>query len=194
MANELNPWKLIEKREVFDCNFFTARSDIVHHLHGNPRPYNSLRFKHFGAAVVPIDSDGSTVLIGQFRYVLNRFTWEVPRGGGTLEKDSLEVAKNELSEEAGLTAKSWMHIFDLWVSPGTTDERAPGFVAWNLHQGEPHPEPEEILLRKRVPFSQAIDMVLSGEICDMGSASLLLNIQTRLVRNDLPADLLDILR
>lgn len=192
--NQANPWTLIEGRPVYDCEFYTARSDLVKHRSGNPRAYSSIHFKHFGAAVVPIDHDGSTVLVGQYRLVPDRFTWEVPRGGGTRGRVPAEVARTELLEETGLTAHNWLQVFRLWVSPGTTDEWAPGFVAWSLSQGEPHPEPEEEISLWRLPFAKAVEMAISGEIDDMGSVSLLLCVHARLLRGDLPNELLEALR
>ena len=193
-TNRTNPWTLIEKREVYDCEFYTARGDIVQHRQGKPRTYSSVHLKHFGAAVVPIDHDGCTVLVGQFRFVSNRFTWEVPRGGGTHDRIALDVAKAELLEETGLTAQNWMQIYRLWASPGTTDEWAPGFVAWNLRQGTPRPDLEEEISLWRLPFSKAVDMAISGEIDDMGSVSLLLSIHTRFLRNNLPDEVLEALK
>lgn len=194
LPKKSSPWTLIEERPVYECEFYTAHSDLVKHRKGNPRAYCSVRFKHFGAAVVPIDHDGCTVLVGQFRFVLNRFTWEVPRGGGTHDRTAAEVARTELLEETGLTAKNLLQVSRLWVSPGTTDEWAPGFVAWDLCQGAPCPEPEEEISLWRLPFSKAVEMVMSGEIDDMGSVSLLLCVHARLLRGDLPGELLEALR
>lgn len=189
-----NPWKLIQKTDAFDCPYFVARSDVVRLGAGDPRPYTHVKMKYFGVAVVPIDDDGSTTLVGQYRYALDRFTWEVPRGGGRLAVPPLESAKAELSEETGFRADHWLHLFDASASPGVTDEIAPCFVAWRLHPGEPHPDPQERLVRRRVPFSEAVDMALSNEVRDLASIATILGIQARLLRRDLPADLMKLLQ
>ena len=150
--------------------------------------------KHFGIAVVPIDNDGTTTLIGQYRYVLDRFTWEVTRGGGDRDAPPLESAKRELGEETGYRADHWLQLFSASASPGTTDSIAPGFVAWGLHKGQPHPDPEELITQRRVPFPAAVDMALTGEIADLGSIAAILSIEAKFRRGDLPTDLAKLLR
>ncbi|HTR86440.1 MAG TPA: NUDIX hydrolase [Reyranella sp.] len=189
-----SPWSLVEDQVAFDCPYFRIRSDRVKDGAGAPRHYYSVRMKNFGIAVLPIDSDGNTVLVGQQRYVLGRFTWEVIRGGGRIDMPALESAKNELSEEAGFLAGNWLQLFEASASPGVTDELSDGFIAWNLRAGAPHPEAHEELVRWRVPFSQAVTMALSGEIADLASLALILGTQTKLQRGELPADLAECVR
>jgi 8-oxo-dGTP pyrophosphatase MutT (NUDIX family) len=190
----LSPWTLIQDETVFDCPYFITRSDQVKDGGGRPRRYVSVRMKNFGIAVVPIDEMGRTVLVGQQRYVLNRFTWEVVRGGGPLDRPALESAQRELSEEIGCRADHWLQLFEASASPGVTDELSVGFVAWGLHQGEPHPDGGEELLQRRVPFAEAVSMALSGSIADLASSALLLGIQVKLDRGELPSDLTRYLR
>jgi 8-oxo-dGTP pyrophosphatase MutT (NUDIX family) len=125
--------------------------------------------------------------------VLDRFTWEVPAGGARRGTPALDTAKSELSEEAGLHADHWRKVIDASTSPGTTDEVSPGYVAWGVHQGKPHPDPEETLVRQRVSFASAVAMALSGHIANMGSVALILGIETRRARGDLPQELLQLL-
>lgn len=102
-------------------------------------------------------------------------------------------SKNELSEETGYRATSWLRLFDGAVAPGSIDGRTQCFVAWGLQQGAPHPEPEEELVQRRVPFAESISMALSGEIFHFASISLLLGIQAKLARGELPAELAKLL-
>ena len=150
--------------------------------------------KTIGVAIAPIDDEGCTSLVGQYRYVLDRFTWELPAGGCRLDQVPVEAAKIELSEETGYRATHWLRLFDGSVSPGTTDGKTQCFVAWGLPYGAPHPEPEEELVRHRVPFVKAISMALSGEISHFASISLLLGIQIKLARGELPSDLVALLQ
>ena len=184
-----NPWTVHRKEESFACSYFSVRSDTVTHGARLPRVYNSVRMKSFGVCIAPIDDEGCTMLVGQYRYVLDRFTWEVPGGGCKLDQAPVEAAKIELSEETGYRADHWLQLFDASLAPGTIDGRTQCFVAWGLQSGIPHPEPEERLLQRRVPFGEAISMALSGEISNFGSVTLLLGIQVKLARGELPADL-----
>jgi 8-oxo-dGTP pyrophosphatase MutT (NUDIX family) len=193
-GDRANPWTVLRKEEKFACPHFSVRSDTVTHGSGLPRTYNSVRMKSFGVIIVPIDDEGCTTLIGQYRYVLDRFTWEVPGGGCEPDREPSEAAKNELSEETGYRADHWLRLFDASLSPGSTDGCAQCFVAWGLHSGAPHPEPEERLVQRRVPFAEALSMALSGEISNFPSVTLLLGIQIKLVRGELPADLVLLLQ
>ena len=184
-----NPWTTLHREEKFTCSYFSVRSDTVQFGSGLARTYNSIRMKTIGVTIAPIDDEGCTTLIGQYRYVLDRFTWELPAGGCRLDQAPVEAAKMELSEETGYRAANWLRLFDGTVSPGSIDGRTQCFVAWGLQPGAPHPEPEEELVQRRVPFAESISMALSGEISHFGSISLLLGIQTKLTRGELPAEL-----
>jgi 8-oxo-dGTP pyrophosphatase MutT (NUDIX family) len=192
--NQSNPWSLIQRNAKFDCPYFTAHSDTVTHRGGKQRSYNHIHMKNFGVAVVPIDNGGSTTLIGQYRFPLDRFTWEVTRGGGRRDVPPIDSAKRELREETGYRADHWLELFAASASPGTTDSIAPAFVAWGLHTGEPHPDPEELITQRRVPFSAAVAMAISGEIADLASIAAILSIEARFRRGELPSDLASLLR
>jgi 8-oxo-dGTP pyrophosphatase MutT (NUDIX family) len=145
--------------------------------------------KSSGVSIAAIDDEGCTMLVGQYRYVLDRFTWELPGGGCKLGQAPVEAAAIELSEETGYRADHWLQLFDASYAPGTIDGRTQCFAAWGLRPGIPHPEPEERLSQRRVPFGQAVSMALSGEISNFSSVTLLLGIQLKLARGELPADL-----
>jgi len=142
-----------------------------------------------GVIVAPIDDEGCITLIGQYRYVLDRFTWELPSGGCKLDQAPLEAARIEVGEETGYSATHWLRLINGNVSAGSTDERMEFFVAWGLQMGAPNPEPEEELMQLRVTFAEAVSLALSGEISDVGSITLLLAMRARLGRRELPEDL-----
>jgi NUDIX domain len=112
-----NPWTVLRKKEKFSCSYFSVWSDTVRHVAGLPRTYNSVRMNRIGVTIAPIDDEGCTTLIGQYRYVLDRFTWELPAGGCRLDQVPVEAAKIELSEETGYKAAHWLRLFDGMVSP-----------------------------------------------------------------------------
>jgi 8-oxo-dGTP pyrophosphatase MutT (NUDIX family) len=182
LADQNNPWKLLDTEIGFDCPYYLARRDTVLHRSGRTHPYVSVRMKTRGVAVVPVDATGCTTIVGQFRYVLDRFTWEAIRGGIPANVSPLDGAKQERLEETGLRADHWLHLFDLTASPGLTDEIAPCFVAWGLEHHQPLPEEEEVISQRHLPFAEVVTMVLTGEIFDAASVSLILAIQTRLAR------------
>jgi 8-oxo-dGTP pyrophosphatase MutT (NUDIX family) len=189
-----NPWTVLRKEEKFACSYFSVWSDTVRHGNGLPRAYNSVRMKTIGVTIAPIDDEGCTTLVGQYRYVLDRFTWELPGGGCKLDQAPVQAAKIELSEETGYRAAHWLRLFDGTVLPGTIVGQTQCFVAWGLQTGAPHPEPEEQLVQRRVPFAESISMALSGEISHFGNISLLLGIQIKLARGELPSDLVALLQ
>lgn len=189
-----NPWAVLRKEEKFACSYFSVWSDTVRHGTGLPRAYNSVRMKTIGVAIAPIDDEGYTTLVGQYRYVLDRFTWELPGGSCRLDQAPVEAAKIELGEETGYRAAHWLRLLHGAVSPGTIDGRTQCFVAWGLQTGAPHPEPEEQLVQRRVPFAKSILMALSGEISHFASISLLLSIQVKFARRELPSDLMVLLQ
>src|SRR5260370_8045734 len=184
--NRPNPWTVLRKEETFTCSYFSVRSDTVQFGTSLPRTYNSVRMKSIGVTIAPIDDAGCTTLVGQYRYVLARVAWELPGGGCRLDQAPVEAAKVELSEETGYGAAHWLRLFDGTVSPGSTDGRTQCFVAWGLQPGAPHPEPEEELVQRRVPFAEAISMALAGEITHLGTITLLFCIQTKFTRGQFP--------
>jgi 8-oxo-dGTP pyrophosphatase MutT (NUDIX family) len=193
-VDESNPWQLVRRETAFDCHKFEVWRDTIEHAGVELKPYISVRMKSYGVVVAPIDAQGRVVLVGQYRHVLEQYAWEVPGGGALKSADPLEVAKAELQEEAGARARQWLKIVDAAVSPGTSDERMPGYVAWDLEEGEPQPDPQEVLSLRRVPFSEAVAMSLRGEIANLVGVALLLGIHARLVRGELPGTLQDLLR
>lgn len=193
-GDQANPWAVLRRETKFECPYFSVRVDAVSLGGGPERTYNSIRMKTYGVLTVPIDEEGCTTLIGQYRYVLDRFTWEVPGGGARSGMPDIDSAKAELSEETGLRADHWLQLFNASTSPGIADEFSPGFVAWGIHRGDPHPDPQERLSRRRLPFGEAVDMALAGGIASLSGIALLLSIQVRLQRNELPSELGKLLR
>lgn len=188
-----NPWRLLNASQPFDCPYFSVRSDTVSHAGGQPQAYNSVRVKLHGVAVLPIDADGCTTLVGQYRYVLDRYSWELPGGGSPANRPAIDAARRELSEETGIEARYWLKILEVPVAPGTTDEVTTAFVAWDLDLRPPHPEGDEQLSRRRVTFGQALDMALAGEIGHVSSVAAILSLHARLRRNELPTELASLL-
>lgn len=161
-----NPWKTVSTKEVYDNNWIQITHRDVINPSGNPGIYGVVHFKNLAIGIVPLDEEYNTWLVGQYRYTLNQYSWEIPEGGGPLGSDPLDSAKRELKEETGFTATKWTKIFDLHTSNSVTDEAGMCYVAQGLIPGESEPEDTEDLKIKKLPFNEAVEMVMNGQITD----------------------------
>lgn len=162
-----NPWQTLSVREVYENPWIRLTHREVLNPSGNPGQYGVVHFKNIAIAIVPIDKQGFTWLVGQYRYTLDRFSWEVPEGGGSLELPPLESAKRELQEETGITASCWTVIpGELHLSNSVTNERGLIFVAQDLNFGKSAPEDTEKLDVIRIPFDMAVRYAMEGVITD----------------------------
>ena len=148
-----NPWLQLEHSDV-------VRPD------GGDGAYGVVRFKNIAIGILPLFDDGTVPLVGQHRFPLDAYSWELPEGGGALDTDPVESAKRELEEETGFSALSWSLLGEADLSNSVTDERCQMFLAWGLVPGKAHPEPTEVLSHDRVSFAQLVDRCLSGDIRD----------------------------
>ena len=184
-----NPWKASEETVTFDCAYFQVRQDRVSLAGRQERPYSSIRMKYFGVCALPVDGDGRVALVGQYRYVLDRYTWEGPGGGAVMGSDPLVTAKAELEEEIGYRASRWLKLVEGAVSPGISNEIVPAYVAWELERTRPADNADELLSRRWVRFAEALEMALSGAIGNLVATSALLALDVKLRRGDLPENL-----
>ncbi len=161
-----NPWQTLDVQIVYDNPWIQVTHRNVLNPNGNAGIYGLVHFKNIAIAIVPIDDEGYTWLVGQYRYALERYSWEVPEGGGSFEDTPLVSAQRELHEETGITAGTWLEIGEIHTSNSVTDELALIFVAKDLAHGEASPEDTEQLEVRRVHLEEAVEMVLRGEITD----------------------------
>lgn len=161
-----NPWKVRESREVYDNPWIRVREDQVIRPDGKPGIYGVVEFKNRAVGIVPVTAEGETILVGQHRYPLGHYSWEIVEGGGPLDADLLESAQRELREETGITAARWTYLGELATSNSVTNEIGCVFLAEELTYGEAEPEGTERLQTRRVPLEEAFQMALTGEIAD----------------------------
>lgn len=161
-----NPWKIIKTEEIYDSPWIKLIRHEVIHPSGNHGVYSVTHFKNLAIGVLPLDDKKNTWLVGQYRFPLNKYSWEIPEGGGALDISPVESAMRELKEETGIIAKEFTEIQRMYLSNSATDELAILYVAKGLSFGEAHPEESEELNCIKIPFEEVYKKVLSGEITD----------------------------
>jgi 8-oxo-dGTP pyrophosphatase MutT (NUDIX family) len=186
MDEARNPWTRLDSALKYENPWIRVVEDRVLNPAGKPGIYGTIHYRHLAIGIVPIDVEGFTWLVGQYRYPLERYSWELPEGGGRLDVPPLESARRELQEETGLIARGWLEIQRLTLSNSTSDEASVAFLAWDLEQGEAAPEENEQLQVRRVPFAEALRMALSGEITDAISVGALLRVRLMALEGELP--------
>ncbi len=153
---------------------------------GNRGIYGVVHFKNLAVGVVPLDRNGDTYLVGQYRYPLKAYSWEIPEGGGLLNVSPLVTAKRELEEETGLRARHYKKILSMHLSNSVSDEKAILYLAFGLTMGEARPEEDEKLIVRRVPLEKAYRMVLQGKITDAMAVAGLMRAYEWVRQNGLP--------
>lgn len=168
-------WKRLTTRTVYENDWITVLEDDVINPNGGHNRYGHVHFKNRAIGIVPLSAEGDTWLVGQQRYTLGEWSWEIPMGGCSGD-DPLEAARRELREETGLTARRWQEVMRLHTSNSITDESGFVFLAEELTPGEPDFDETEKLAIRRLPLGDAVRMVLAGEITDAISAAGLLRV------------------
>ncbi|WP_216688284.1 NUDIX domain-containing protein [Hymenobacter siberiensis] len=161
-----NPWHTVSSEIKYHNPWISVREDQVQTPGGGQGIYGVVTMKNKALGIVPVDAEGNTWLVGQYRYPLNEYSWEIPMGGGLVELDVLESAQRELKEETGLTAARWTRIARLHTSNSVTDEEGFVYLAEELTQGELEPEETEDLRLWKLPLAEAIRMVMDDRITD----------------------------
>jgi 8-oxo-dGTP pyrophosphatase MutT (NUDIX family) len=174
-----NPWKIIDQHIAYNNNWITVTHFNVLNPSGGKGIYGKVHFKNIAIGIVPIDEDGNTYLVGQYRFPIDQYSWEIPEGGGPLEDDPLYSAQRELHEETGLQASNWYKILDLHVSNSVSDEACIVYVATGLTQLAAMPEETEDITVKKIPFDEVYQMVQRGVITDAITVSAIL--QTKIL-------------
>ncbi len=171
-----NPWQTRSSVIAYDNPWLQLQHNEVINPSGGEGIYGVVHFKNLAVGIIPIDEHGYTYLVGQFRYALEAYSWEIPEGGCPIGSDPLETAKRELSEETGLIASDWKLIQTTHLSNSVTDEIGFIYTAKDLQQGKSHPEETEELAVRYLPLAEAISMAMSGQITDSLSVMGLLRL------------------
>lgn len=187
MDESKNPWAVVSKTTVYDNHWIRVDHHEVRNPAGGPGIYGVVHFKGHALGVVPIDESGNTTLVGQYRFPMGYYSWEIPQGGGSKDVPLVESAQRELREECGLGAKEWLQVIGMDLSNSVTDEQGTVFLAWDLSDGVAQPEDTEQLQVVRVPFWEAVERVKRGEIRDTVSIVGLFRVALMALEGELPA-------
>jgi 8-oxo-dGTP pyrophosphatase MutT (NUDIX family) len=161
-----NPYQTIKTSEIYASPWITVREDAFRHRQGAQGIYSVVSIKHQACGVVAIDDDDRLVLVGQWRYPLEEYSWEIPEGGGGLDESPIECMKRELAEECQLEARCWNPLGYYRPSNSKTDEEAFLFLAEGLSPCSGEAESDEELMVRREPFSECLERISSGELTD----------------------------
>ncbi len=160
------PWQRVDRRVAYENPWLTVWHDEVIRPDGAPGIYGVVHFVNRAIGVLAIDEADRVLLVGQHRYPLDSYSWEIPEGGGGPDEAALDAARRELAEETGVRAASWRELGRAALSNSVTDELAVFFIATGLRSGVAAPEETEALQTRWVSFDEALAMTLDGRIDD----------------------------
>lgn len=177
MNFEENPWQTISSQKIYENPWIALTEHQVINPGGSKGIYGQVHFKNLAIGIIVLDELDNTWLVGQYRFPLDQYSWEIPAGGCLHGSDPLEAAKRELLEETGMTASAWTEIQRMHLSNSVSDELAIIYLARQLSYGIAEPEETEQLQLRKMPFEDAFQMVLKGEITDSLSVAALLKLK-----------------
>lgn len=184
-----DPYTVLDRRFLYDSPWIRIREDRFQHRRGAEGRYAVCGFVRTACGVLALDEQDRVVLVGQWRYPLEAYSWELPEGGGDVSESPFEAITRELAEEAGLTAQVWEPLAFFHPSNSSTEEEAFLFLATGLYPSEGHhAEDDEELLVHREPFQGCLRRVMSGELTDSLTVMALLALQARRSGVDAPLD------
>ena len=163
----VGPWLRRSRRTAYENAWIQVFHDEVVRPDGNPGIYGVVHFRTLAVGVVAVGDDGRLLLVGQHRYSLDEYSWEIPEGGVDDGESLEEGARRELREETGFEAGTWHRLCRLTVSNSVTDERGAVFVAGGLRAGEAAPEATEELELRWATVDEVLDEIAAGDIHDV---------------------------
>ena len=164
---DVGPWHRRTRRVAYENPWIELRHDEVDRPDGSPGIYGVVHYRNVAVGVVAVGDDGRLLLVGQHRYTLDRYSWEIPEGGAPLDEDPIEGARRELAEETGYSAGSIRELFRFSLSNSVTDEIGVIYLATGLVEGEAHPDPSEDLAVRWATLDEVLAEIDAGEIHDL---------------------------
>jgi 8-oxo-dGTP pyrophosphatase MutT (NUDIX family) len=160
------PWTRRTRRVAYQNDWITIWHDEVTRPDGAPGIYGVVHFANLAVGVLAIDEADRVLLVGQHRYALDAYSWEIPEGGVPAAETALEGAKRELREETGIDAATWRELARSHLSNSVSDELAILYLATDLTPGVATPDGTEALDIAWLPFDEVLAMTLDGRITD----------------------------
>jgi len=183
MDEQKNPWTRLSEKKIYENPWIRLDEHQVINPSGGTGIYGKVSFKNKAIGILPIDDAGNTWLVGQYRYTLDLYSWEIPMGGVPLADSTEEGALRELKEETGLIAKKLEHLCTIHTSNSVTDEVGDVFVATGLVEEQPEFDETEELMIKKVAFKEALAWVMEGKITDSLSVAAILKYARMMEQN-----------
>lgn len=179
------PWTTLSETPAYETPWISVAHHEVIDPGGNPGVYGVIHFKNIAVGVVPLDDERNTWIVGQYRYPLETYSWEIPEGGGKRDVPALDSAKRELREEVGIHAERWTEVLQMDLSNSASDEHAVIFVAQGLTFHAPEPDANEELQQRKLPFEELYAMVERGEVRDSLTVAAVLKVKLLLLQGAL---------
>jgi 8-oxo-dGTP pyrophosphatase MutT (NUDIX family) len=179
------PWTTLSETPAYETPWIAVTHHEVIDPGGKQGVYGVIHFKNLAVGIVPLDDKGNTWIVGQYRYPLEAYSWEIPEGGGKRDVNPLESAKRELREETGIEAARWTNVLEMDLSNSASDEQAIIFVAQGLTLHAPQPDHDEELEQRKLPFAELYEMVQRGEVRDSLTVAAVLKVRLMLLEGRL---------
>ena len=188
-ADRPPPWRSAGESLIFENPWMRLTRHPATAPTGLACDYVVMRPKNLAVGVLPIHDDGAVTLVGQQRFALMNWSWEMPEGGAPFDEDPIEGARRELGEEAGLHAARWREALKVEMANSITDERAMAWIAWDLSPAPSAPDPTEVIRVARVPFGDLLREIGTGAIRDMVTLATALRAYHMAREGELPPEL-----
>ena len=163
---EKNPWTILAEKKIYSNTWIELTEADVLNPSGGKGIYSVVHFHNYAIGILALDEDNNTYLVGQYRFPLNQYSWEIPEGGGDKKLTPLESARRELLEECGIVAREWTQLMETHLSNSATDEHGILFLARGLSFTTSSPDETEKLQVRKLPFAEVYNMVCNGSITD----------------------------
>ncbi|HEX2618443.1 MAG TPA: NUDIX hydrolase [Flavobacteriales bacterium] len=179
------PWTTLSEEGRYETPWIAVSHHEVIDPSGREGIYGVIHFKNIAVGVVPLDEEGNTWIVGQYRYPMQAYSWEIPEGGGKRHIPAIDSAKRELREEVGIEAEHWTEVLRMDLSNSASDEQAIVFVAQGLTHFNPEPDHDEELEQRKLPFEELYQMVQRGEVRDSITVAAVLKVKLLLLEGGL---------